>query len=49
MDLHDTVIEAARELGAVEPVIGDASGKACVVDTDNGDVYYIELRKVKGD
>lgn len=46
LNLHDTVILAAKDLGATYPTIGDASGKACVVDTDNGDVYRIVLEKM---
>ena len=46
MDLIETILTKARNAGAVDPVIGDMSGEACVVDLDDGAVYRIELDQV---
>lgn len=49
MDLYETVLSKAKDAGAVEPVIGDMSGEACVVDTDNGKVYRLVLEEIESD
>jgi len=46
--LIDTVLGLAKEKGAVYPALADVSdGSVCVVDTDNGTVYTIDLKVMK--
>lgn len=45
--LYEYVMRQAYAQGAVSPMIGEASGDFCVVDTDNGDVYWIEIKADK--
>jgi hypothetical protein len=45
--IYEMLIDKARSEGAVYPVIGDASGEPCIVDTDSGRVWYIELRELE--
>jgi hypothetical protein len=47
--LIETILNKAKEAGAVEPVVGDMNGEACIVDIDNGNVYHIILEQVNSD
>lgn len=46
MKAEEFMLKLARDAGAVYPVIGDCSGEPCVVDTEDGTVYRLGLRKV---
>ena len=46
--LVETVLDAAKDQGAVYPVLGDVSnGTVCVVDTDSGKCYEVTVKAQK--
>ncbi len=49
MNPTEYLLTLAEKQGAKYPVIGDISGKPCVVDTETGKVWRIELRVLEED
>ena len=45
INLWQIALDLAREKGAVYPQIGEcSSGEPVIVNTDNGDCYYVEIK-----